>query len=203
MLYEQYSRLDFSYPQDRPIAIRGLEERLANAFGTIGAHGIFNAYFQRSLLWHRGTNVASLTPITADPQHPEREWHSPTWSWMSYYGGIDFMRPEPGMSWDRDFVWELQSEARMTIRGLARKLVAVEVADIARLAIVLDAGDQTSVEGLLYVVVGQVTRVVGSGPNTYVLAVRRKKNAVMYERVGAGFLPESMLEKNRVNVLIQ
>ena len=40
-LYEQYSRLSFAHPTDRPVAIAGLEKRLTSAFHDRGGAGIF------------------------------------------------------------------------------------------------------------------------------------------------------------------
>jgi hypothetical protein len=114
-LYKQYSRLDFTRYEDRPIAIAGLEKRLRNAFATHGGFGIFddgdrsqldNGLFHRSLLWkrseedvhedeHRGQGAVShwLEPIVFPP---ERDMHVPTWSWMAYKGAIDYMDPPYG-----------------------------------------------------------------------------------------------------------
>jgi hypothetical protein len=114
-LYKQYSRLDFTRYEDRPIAIAGLEKRLRNAFATQGGFGIFddgdrsqldNGLFHRSLLWkrseeeqpedaHRGKDPVPhwLEPIVFPP---ERDIHVPTWSWMAYKGAIDYMDPPYG-----------------------------------------------------------------------------------------------------------
>lgn len=97
-LYQQYSRLEFSRIEDRPIAIAGLEKRLQRAFGTHGGYGIFDdgadgshgGLFHRSLLWQRGEDEASLTPIVFPLK---RKITVPTWSWMAYKGGIDYGDP--------------------------------------------------------------------------------------------------------------
>ncbi|KAF2188522.1 hypothetical protein K469DRAFT_565361, partial [Zopfia rhizophila CBS 207.26] len=94
-LYQQYSRLGFSRIEDRPIAIAGLEKRLQKAFHTKGGYGIFDdgpdgGLFHRSLLWQRGEDEASLTPIVFPV---ERNSRVPTWSWMAYKGGIDYGDP--------------------------------------------------------------------------------------------------------------
>jgi hypothetical protein len=114
-LYKQYSRLDFTRHEDRPIAIAGLERRLRDAFSTKGGFGIFddgdhsqldNGFFHRSLLWkrseeeitedtHRGKESVTdwLEPIVFPK---ERDMHVPTWSWMAYKGAIDYMDPPYG-----------------------------------------------------------------------------------------------------------
>ncbi|KAI1277694.1 hypothetical protein F5Y07DRAFT_398247 [Xylaria sp. FL0933] len=96
-LYRQYSRLSFSRIEDRPFAIEGLENRLRTAYGMDGAYGIFDdgpgkGLFHRSLLWQRGEDEPSpgLSRIVFPP---ERRVAVPTWSWMAYRGGIDYVDP--------------------------------------------------------------------------------------------------------------
>ncbi|KAJ8131727.1 hypothetical protein O1611_g1897 [Lasiodiplodia mahajangana] len=100
-LYKQYSRLDFTRVEDRPFAIDGLENRLRTAYETKGGYGIFDdgqgkGLFHRSLLWQRpeapeGALVPWLSRIAFSP---ERNVSVPTWSWMAYQGGIDYLAPE-------------------------------------------------------------------------------------------------------------
>jgi hypothetical protein len=96
-LYKQYSGLDFSQYSDRPFAIAGLERRLQKAFGTKGGYGIFDdgdkpkgGLFHRSLLWQRCEEEKELVPIDFPP---EKNIHVPSWSWMAYIGGIDYINP--------------------------------------------------------------------------------------------------------------
>jgi hypothetical protein len=94
-LYWQYTRLEFTRNDDRPIAIRGLENRLRKAYGTKGGYGIFDdgpsgGLFHRRLLWQRGEEEASMTKIVFPV---ERKISVPTWSWMAYKGGIDYLDP--------------------------------------------------------------------------------------------------------------
>lgn len=90
-LYRQYTRLDFTHISDRPIAIAGLEKRLIRDLKAHGGFGVFDdgrSLFQRSLLWQRGREVSSLAKIL--PSGPST-MSVPTWSWMAYDGGIDFL----------------------------------------------------------------------------------------------------------------
>ncbi|KAF1832274.1 HET-domain-containing protein [Decorospora gaudefroyi] len=99
-LYKLYSRLNFTRYEDRPFAIAGLEKRLQNAFGTRGAYGIFDdgdkpksGLFHRSLLWQRGEDDDDAECMTPIDFPPERNVHVPSWSWMAYKGGIDYLDP--------------------------------------------------------------------------------------------------------------
>lgn len=98
-LYQLYSRLGFSHIEDRPWAIAGLEKRLISAYDTKGGYGIFDGnLFHRSLLWQRGEDEASLTPIVFPL---ERNVKVPSWSWMAYKGGIDYLEPPfDGVDWE-------------------------------------------------------------------------------------------------------
>lgn len=99
-LYKQYSRLEFTQYEDRPVAIAGLEKRLQRAFGTKGAFGIFDdgdktdhGLFHRSLLWQRGEEPGDPPFMTRIDFPPERNVHVPSWSWMAYKGGITYIDP--------------------------------------------------------------------------------------------------------------
>jgi hypothetical protein len=96
-LYKQYSRLEFTRIDDRPFAIEGVENRLRKAYRTKGGYGIFddgpgNGLFHRSLLWQRGEDEAppGLSVIVFPLG---RNVSVPSWSWMAYRGGIDYLDP--------------------------------------------------------------------------------------------------------------
>ncbi|KAK4235827.1 heterokaryon incompatibility protein-domain-containing protein [Achaetomium macrosporum] len=93
-LFALYSRLALTEPTDRPLAIAGLESRLARTLKTSAVHGIFVRYLHRSLLWCR----AGKRPLQRIQFPPGRG--VPTWSWMAYKGEIDYMQlPFSGMEW--------------------------------------------------------------------------------------------------------
>ncbi|CAN9136397.1 unnamed protein product [Alternaria alternata] len=84
-LYERYSSLAFTMPADRSIAILGLQKRLSRAFNTRAAHGLFDAYFARGLLWKR--RYWQRMEHIAQP--PGRQ--VPSWSSLSKHGSIQYM----------------------------------------------------------------------------------------------------------------
>ncbi|KAJ0120690.1 hypothetical protein J7T55_015422 [Diaporthe amygdali] len=102
-LYRQYTRLKFTRISDRPIAIAGLEKRLIRDLKAEGGFGVFDdgrSLFQRSLLWQRGREFPSLAKIPCIPS-----LSVPTWSWMAYDGGIDFLDlPLGGVHWFTDAI---------------------------------------------------------------------------------------------------
>ena len=100
-LYERYSNMDLTRSEDRPVAIKGLEARLVQAFGGEGRYGVFSKYLHRCLLWRR--SGAPLEPIKVFPDGP-----IPSWSWMTVKGGIKFIdAPGSGIDWQPDVTWPL------------------------------------------------------------------------------------------------
>ncbi|KAH9876710.1 hypothetical protein J1614_003842 [Plenodomus biglobosus] len=91
-LFEMYSKLEFSHPEDRPIAIDGLMHRLTTAFKTHSLAGLFQAFWGRCLLWKR----AGKKPLRKIPQGPHTKRMPPSWSWMAYEGPISFFDPVGG-----------------------------------------------------------------------------------------------------------
>src|SRR5438477_11418672 len=83
-LYERFSNLQLSFPEDRPVAIKGLETRLIRTFGTTGGFGIFDIYLHRCLLWQRSGDTLRRIPSFRGGQVP-------SWSWMAYTGGIRYL----------------------------------------------------------------------------------------------------------------
>jgi hypothetical protein len=102
-LYTQYSRLGLSQDEDRPTAIRGLESRLVTAFQKTnpdfsGAYGVLDdgptgGLLHRSLLWRRGVRKGDPRVLNRIG-FPSGHDGAPSWSWMSYRGGIDFIPVE-------------------------------------------------------------------------------------------------------------
>lgn len=102
-LYRKYTRLQFTCISDRPIAIAGLEKRLIRDLKVQGGFGVFDdgrSLFQRSLLWQRGREIPTMTKIPSTSSLPV-----PSWSWMRYDGGIDFLDlPLGGVNWLEDAI---------------------------------------------------------------------------------------------------
>jgi hypothetical protein len=98
-LYKQYSRLSLTNPFDRPMAINGLQDRILSALGTKGGFGVFDegqkmGLLRRSLLWYRSDKTPRLDRITFPPDRAISI--VPSWSWMAYTGGIDYISPTFG-----------------------------------------------------------------------------------------------------------
>ncbi|KAK4460412.1 heterokaryon incompatibility protein-domain-containing protein [Cladorrhinum samala] len=82
-LFNKYSTSGLSYATDRDVAIYSLLGRMEKALRTEVRYGIFDCFFGSLLMWKR-TDENKTAPISyKDPM--------PSWSWMAYPGGIDFV----------------------------------------------------------------------------------------------------------------
>ncbi|KAF7671278.1 hypothetical protein GT037_010603 [Alternaria burnsii] len=104
-LFEKYSQLGITDPTDRPIAISGLVDRLAETFKMRASHGVFEGYLHRSLLWHRADTARMQRIQFAEDRQ------IPSWSWMASSGRIEYRKVECC-----DVEWN--SEIRFTDEGL-------------------------------------------------------------------------------------
>ena len=82
-LFEDYSKRDLSEKTDRAVATSGLEARIAGALRCQSRYGIFQRYLHRNLLWQTSDN--KMERIVYKNQNV------PSWSWMAYNGGIQFI----------------------------------------------------------------------------------------------------------------
>ncbi|KAH8201080.1 hypothetical protein TruAng_004776 [Truncatella angustata] len=197
-LFERYSELAFTQPTDRSVALLGLQKRMAQAFRTQGAYGIFSAYFARGLLWGRaGDPHQRMEPIVWAPGH-----HVPSWSWLSKLGAIKYMKLDfKKIEWATgDFknplvhgspAWNGQKEENGVLPGLARPLLLVEV---CHLVITFDVRDDYDFEKLRCVVVGRDKMDTWTDDQKHyalIIYPRSDINGLVYERVGVATLKAS------------
>ncbi|KAK8006879.1 calcofluor white hypersensitive protein [Apiospora arundinis] len=210
-LYERYSGLAFTNPEDRAVAILGLQKRLARAFNTRAAYGFLAEYFTRGLLWQRrgGTDgeegsqgsLATSAHMGRIPWNANSSGTPPSWSWLSKSGPIRYMVAKfAKIEWasTTDFTHpfitrpkeEGQDEDVSVIRGLARevKLPKDELLSL----IDFDTEPELDVKGLRCVIIGRdkVEPHAMTMARQYVLVIRPVRNGATgtYERVGFGSL---------------
>ncbi|KAK3324915.1 heterokaryon incompatibility protein-domain-containing protein [Apodospora peruviana] len=82
-LFRKYSTSGLSYATDRDVAIYSLVDRMAQVLNTEVRYGIFRCFLGSLLLWKRDENKTSPISYSNRPV--------PSWSWMAYPGGIDFI----------------------------------------------------------------------------------------------------------------
>ncbi|KAF6818651.1 heterokaryon incompatibility protein [Colletotrichum plurivorum] len=210
-LYERYSALAFTKLSDRAVAILGLQTRLARELDTQAAHGSFEIYFGRSILWKRH----QPEDMTAIEQSSLRV---PTWSWFSKSGRIQYMSLEFNkIEWvTRDFespfarhpmlsgasYFSNRDEDHNILRGLARRVDVSE--DQTSPQIVFDRENELTAEDLWVVVIGRDKEEEGVDAKAHVLVIckssRSDSRNVRYERVGVASLPGKQVSKEGVMV---
>jgi hypothetical protein len=213
-LYERYSGLAFTRIWDRPVAILGLQERLARAFKTQAAYGLFATYFARLLLWKRRDNRR----MTRMAQRPGSRHRVPTWSWFSKVGAIKYMELKfQEVDWaTQDFINPFKRSASlssgamgavkdvMLLRGLARKLTMSKLDMLIH--IIFDEEQDFGDDDLTCVVIGRDKVEIGlQNVKYHVLIIQQVISTTtkdVYERVGVASLkPEHVAGKGQwVNV---
>ncbi|PKS06830.1 hypothetical protein jhhlp_006906 [Lomentospora prolificans] len=211
-LYQKYSRLDFTRSSDRPIAIAGLERRLNSAYGTSGAYGIFGndfsgGLFHRSLLWCRGQDEKKMEKISFPADWAQQV---PSWSWMAYKGGIDYMDPPfKKVDWETSEIrptWQKTAElgapttasvmedvGPIELRATMRDF-DVGLADGGPIKVVYDAPDVSDSANQKCIVVAKAKEGTTSEKDYYVLITTLDVSSPadgchIYKRIGVGKMP--------------
>jgi hypothetical protein len=208
-LFRQYSGLEFSHPEDRPIAIDSLMLRLTSAFKTRSLAGLFDAFWGRCLLWQR-PDVGSSTPLSRIPFGEHSKKTPPSWSWMAVQGVISFLEPQGGeVDWNHTGV-KIPSTDGDQVSWLKTKsgpresfAIRAQVFDFTTTFFLMGPevylvwdGVQ-AVQDAKCVVIGTGSEDPQSGERKrYVMLVARPPHAHgvdVYERVGVGHLPEKYI----------
>lgn len=93
-LLQDYSQRKLAEPNDRCYAIAGLGQRIARVLDCKSSYGIFEKYLHRNLLWYLAP------PDSAGTRSVPLGRDIPSWSWMAYSGGIEFVEvPFDRASW--------------------------------------------------------------------------------------------------------
>ncbi|KAL6357016.1 hypothetical protein LRP88_10633 [Fusarium phalaenopsidis] len=205
-LFKMYSSLKFTNSSDRPIAISGLEKRLMSAFKTRGGYGVFQAFFERSLLWQRPESG----PLARIAYPADRS--VPSWSWMFYSGGITYVdAPFEEVDWTKDYESPFESRAGRQYWGTNENNPSPVIksksakrfspsADpkkvLERIRFDLDTYAHLQLGALRCIVIGKAK---SSGPEDaalhYVLVITGSSSdkAGVYVRVGVGILLKSLI----------
>nr|XP_036578630.1 heterokaryon incompatibility protein [Colletotrichum truncatum]KAF6785925.1 heterokaryon incompatibility protein [Colletotrichum truncatum] len=207
-LYERYSALAFTMASDRAVAILGLQTRLARALKTQAAHGSFEKYFARSILWKRN-QPADMTTIV------QSTWTVPTWSWFSKSGKIQYMDLEfDKIEWaNEDFESPFsrnpdllsgasyfgRGEDHTILRGVARCMDISEEQVASQ--IVFDRKNELKAKDLRVVIIGRDKE--GLDAKAHALVICKSQNESRgnrYERVGVASLLETQFLDEGVKV---
>ena len=208
-LYRKFSRLGLSKAYDRPTAIDGLQQRLLRTMRVSGGFGIFDegtklGLLRRSLLWCRGVDTDSLSRIHFPTESVVAT--VPSWSWMAYTGGIDYLQPD----FD-NFEWEeLQSPwsskgptnvsstdfhtANIALYATAREYDSLKAGLQGEGDLIFDTPNGSTAPQRYCVVLGKAKGSMSPATQQhYVLIIaataqRDRNGDKVYERVGTGYL---------------
>ncbi|KAF2823605.1 HET-domain-containing protein [Ophiobolus disseminans] len=205
-LYATYSRLAFVQVVDRSVAIAGLQKRLTETLKVQGNFGILEdaenrELLARSLLWHRGLDTPRLNRI----DFSNRNINIPSWSWMAYTGGINYLGVNSeDVDWkDVQSPWSRTGAetAAISLRAKACQYDLSASPESKNTLIFDDSGESLPMRKLC-VVIG-VERGDGSlqSGRHYVLLIVPDGDAV-YQRVGVGYMDGKCLAEESVEVTI-
>jgi len=221
-LYRNYSRLGLTWPKDRPVAIDGLQSRLLDAFDTEGNFGIFDegpqgGHLRRSLLWHRGNDVPhdpGLVPITFS-DHSGSASAVPSWSWMAYSGGIDYLKLEfNGVEWmelkspwtrvswgNSPSVMPGQPGGVIALGGKARTFDVGKV-DEGEICLIYDKTESLLAVECVVLGIKQEGLFPAARRNYVLLVAPTPADGKTWRRVGVGYLPGSCISETWSSVVI-
>jgi hypothetical protein len=207
------------------MAIAGLEKRLIHAFKSYGGFGIFDdgrGLLRRTLLWQRGTDENTLDRIVFPA---DRQMTVPTWSWMAYKGGIDYLDlPFDGVDWEEQEVRSPWTPGSSGDWHTGDEAGVVELSAVARdFDLGGSAGQNSKViydipartdsglgQPLKCVVVGRLKSPGQPALNRmhYVLLISPKaaqvaRGGYVCERVGAGFIPGRCIKLDQAGTSVK
>jgi hypothetical protein len=228
-MFTRYSRLSLTEKADRPVAMGGLEFRLATSFNTQTAFGIVKRFFGESLLWQRFGNEW-MEPIfefgRKETSVSGKMVRPPSWSWMAYTGGIKYVSLRDdcvSRTADIDFeytnhqciltalLWRFSANCHITLREDTHCEIKDENGDIVGW-IRFDCAGKRNLEHRDCVKVAEGTTewrefasvswdVELSGSWSYILILTELEPEV-YGRIGVGVVLSQMLSSsdNRVQI---
>lgn len=216
---EAYSKRHLTEETDRCVAISGLEARITRNIGCQSRYGIFEDFLYRNLLWQR-----------SDGEKTQRIGYEPgivpSWSWMAYSGGIQFMDITFGdVDWNGKLQFNKEHKYFNIFKRKGRHALVTDIGvfqncSLERRDISHAVLDSSKVErGRIWydieasddlhtkrcVVVGRNSREDEHGPGNkkyYILVVRLTSVDGEYTRVGVGWIQSNYVVRQRLNVRV-
>lgn len=214
-LYSRYSRMALADPSNRPVAIAGLERLMNNNLSIESVFGVLDdndTILRRTLLWRRGKEVSTLPRIT----FPEGHFMMvPSWSWMAYDGGIDYLDIPLGVGWNADEVrisWSPSTATALAaadqaynddneyhLTAMARNFLP-QITPPMGYEIIYDQPERRADRALLCIVMGRklgdTNQPRADTDVHYVLIVTPKdsSDSGLFERVGVGSVPSTNID---------
>lgn len=211
-LFEDYSKRGLTEKTDRCIATSGLETRIAGALQCQSKYGIFEKYLHRNLLWQASDSKMERIEY--------KTRHVPSWSWMAYNGGIQFMDkdiPFGAVDWINNLRFDKKREHALVAKvGKFRDGMKLDGMKLNGKHTVLDSGDeergwiQYDVKGKdeesrdlceeRCIVVGKKAKEIAK----YYILVVKPTNEIEgeYRRVGVGMIESGYVVRQLADVRV-
>lgn len=202
-LFQEYSKRNLTVPSDRCVAISGLVDRIAGALECRSRYGIFEKYLHRNILWQASDDKIKKI---------EYNFHMPSWSWMAYSGGIQFMDiPLGKVDWinhlcfdeererDHAIITNLWTFENCTIGLHEAQYVVLDPKGMEIGWIQYDVGGREDLREKQCVVVGKKERFI---KEYYVLVVRSIGKDGEYKRTGVGLIQSDYVVEQRTNIRV-
>lgn len=207
-LFEDYSKRELTEETDRAVAISGLEARIARALRCQRRYGIFQRYLHRNLLWRTSDNKMK--------QIKDKSQNVPSWSWMAYNGGIQFMDiPFGTVDWIDNLRFDKGHELALitdvgefrdcTMELDGKDYAILDFSSTKRGWIQYDVKEDEDLFKERCVVVGKKSNKDGDRLDIkeyYILVVRPTSVDGEYKRVGVGLIQSDYVVRQRFNVRV-
>lgn len=204
-LSQDYSKRGLTEKTDRCVAISGLGARIARALDCKSRYGIFERYLHSNLLWQASDN--KMEEIAYETQHV------PSWSWMAYSGGIQFMDiPFGKVDWIDDLRFDEECDCDHAIiadvgvfqdclmRPHGKRCAVLDSGGKERGWIQYDAEDGGELCKEQCVVVGRTEK--SCVEEYYILVIRPTRVDSKYRRVGVGMIHSDYVVRRGINVRV-
>ncbi|OCK74646.1 HET-domain-containing protein [Lepidopterella palustris CBS 459.81] len=204
-LFEDYSKRGLTMKTDRCVAMSGLEARIAAALGCQSRYGIFPRYLHRNLLWQSSDN--KMERIEYKTQNV------PSWSWMAYSGGIQFVDIHFGMvDWIGNLRFDEECESALitdvgkfrncTMKPDGENYAILNFFRLRRGWIQYDVEAGKNLREERCVVIGKTSILGDDAKDYYILVVRPTSVDGEYTRVGVGMIQRDYVVRERLNVRV-
>lgn len=204
-LFEDYSKRDLTKKTDRAVATSGLEARIARALRCQSRYGIFQQYLHRNLLWHTSDNKMERIVY--------KNRNVPSWSWMAYNGGIQFMDiPFGTVDWIDNLRFDKGRELVLitnvgefrdcTMEPDGKHYAILDSSRTKRGWIQYDVEEDEDLFKERCVVVGKRSSNRLDIKEYYILVIRPTSVDGEYKRVGVGLIQSDYVVRQRFNVRV-
>jgi hypothetical protein len=216
-LLKDYSQRKLGDLDERHFALSGLEKRIARVLECDSSYGVFEKYLHRNLLWY-------LVPRNKDEtQSVVLIRDIPSWSWMAYSGGIEFVNnPSGRVSWIKHDYLEFKKEhdgainaslgkipnctttpyKNCTTRLCEKRHVLVDTTGIERGWIQYDVEGNEESSTIQCVVIGRKRAKNNSPDQYYILLVKTAGADGHYKRIGVGQVQSGCVVRQENSILL-